>query len=338
MGIVLFIFFSSFIMHLLLIKYGHKFYYKKFYYSEVQNINPNSTSRIGGFNIFFIFFLISILINNQSLLWFFFASFILLPALMEDLGIIIKALYRFYSTLLGSFLIVFILIETYPNFDLGILNIVLNNNIFQIVFFTFALTAMVNGQNIIDGTNGLSAFTSLTIYSSLLYLGVEINDEVLIQKSIIIITLLISFLLLNYPYGKIFLGDMGSYFLGLYAGYLVIDTYGKNNQLASWSAVIILFYPIMEVIFSYFRKIFEKKSPLKPDSGHLHLKIFFLISKREPNRLLYNSIVAPILSIIWLTPFFLFTLTLSFPEYSLLALIVLVGVYLVFYYLIPRVK
>ena len=267
-----------------------------------------------------------------------FALIILLPALIEDLGYFIKPIYRFFLILLGSFLIIFYLIDAYPQFDFGMFNVITNNHYFQIVFFTFALATVINGQNIIDGTNGLSALTSIVIYSSLLYLGFFLQNQMLISQSTIIIILLISFLLFNYPFGKIFLGDMGSYFLGLYAGYLVIDVYGKNPELSAWSAVIILFYPTLEVLFSYYRKIKTGISPFQPDNLHLHLKLFFLLSKGETKRRQFNALIAPFLSIIWLTPFAIFTFAIHFSHFSFLALFFLLLMYLFFYYSIPMVK
>ena len=47
--------------------------------------------------------------------------------------------------------------------------------------------------------------------------------------------------------------------------------------MPSWSAAVILFYPTFEVVFSYFRKIKNKKSPLLPDKHHLHLLIFQIL-------------------------------------------------------------
>ena len=37
---------------------------------------------------------------------------------------------------------------------------------------------------------------------------------------------------------------------------------------------VILFYLFYEVFFSFCRKAFKKKSPVKPDSNHLHMLIF----------------------------------------------------------------
>ena len=148
--------------------------------------------------------------------------------------------------------------------------------------------------------------------------------------------ILISFLLFNFPFGKIFLGDAGSYFIGLLGGYLIIEIFATNPQLPTWSAVIILFYPALEVIFSYFRKIYSHQSPFLPDNKHLHLKIFYLLSQgaTKPSRL-NNALVAPFLSIIWLSPLAILPISLVLPHLSLMFLAGLVLVYLFFYFSIP---
>lgn len=330
-------FISSLILNMIVMKYGYLIGKDKSTIQQIQDIHEGFVSRLGGLIIVIIFFNFNLFYKDDDLLLFYvFSSMILLPALLEDLGYKIKALYRFFFILIGSFLIVTVCIEFYPQFDFGKLNIIANNHFFQVIFFTFALATVINGQNIIDGTNGLSASTSLVIYSCLLHLGMVIQSEILITQSILIIALLTSFLIFNYPYGKIFLGDMGSYFLGLYAGYLVIDTYGQNSQLSAWSAVTILFYPTLEVLFSYYRKIKSGRSPFLPDNEHLHLKLYFLISKNSPMRKLYNALVTPFLSIIWLSPLVIFSFSIYFPHYSLIALLGLIFMYLFFYYAIPK--
>ena len=150
-----------------------------------------------------------------------------------------------------------------------------------------------------------------------------------------IITLLIGFIVFNYPFGLIFLGDAGSYFLGFLSCYLVVDIFARYPELPSWSAVIILFYPTLEIIFSFFRKIIQKKSPLLPDNRHLHLKIYYLFSKNKKEKRLYNALVAPFLAVIWLSPLALLSFSIQFPLWSMIILFFLILVYLFFYLAIP---
>lgn len=331
------IFITSLLLNLSLIKWGYFLLIKKDRINQIQDIHLEFASRLGGLVIFLCcgFYLFFNFPEYQIFLLFSF--FIVLPALIEDLGIVIKPLIRLFFIMSGSFLII-LNINQLPQFEFGYLNLIFNNHIFQIIFFTLAMTTVINGQNIIDGTNGLSSLTSMTIFASLWYTGFIIEDDNLMSVSFCVIILLISFLIFNFPFGKIFLGDMGSYFLGLLAAYLTIQTFANNPELPSWSAVIILFYPTLEVVFSYFRKIINHQSPFMPDNQHLHLKIYYLLSKNDHKRKLYNALVAPFLSIIWLTPLTLLPLSLNMPHLSMIVLIVLFIVYMFFYLAIPSVS
>ena len=151
-----------------------------------------------------------------------------------------------------------------------------------------------------------------------------------------IITLIIAFLLFNYPFGKLFLGDGGSYFLGFLSSYLVVDIFSRYPELPAWSAVSILLYPTLEVIFSYFRKILQKHSPFLPDNLHLHLKIFYLISNKRSKIHLYNALVAPLLGVVWLSPLALLPLSIKYPVWAIIIVVSLILVYLFFYFSIPN--
>tara|TARA_B100001093_G_scaffold517003_1_gene597245 strand:- start:506 stop:1288 length:783 start_codon:yes stop_codon:yes gene_type:complete len=259
-----------------------------------------------------------------------------MPAFYEDLNFSIHPLIRLILIFAGCMLII-INLEYLPKFEL-IFDSFLNNNYFQIIFFTICLATVTNGQNIIDGTNGLSALTSIAIFGSLLYIGLYVNDDQVINISIIVINLLVCFLLFNYPFGKIFLGDCGSYFIGLLAGYLTIYTFGKYPELPSWSAIVILYYPCQEVIFSYFRKIINKKSPFSADNLHLHLKIYHLLqSDRSPSKL-FNALVSPFLSILWISPLALIPFAIQNHFLAIMAVILLAFIYAFLYFSIPEPK
>lgn len=332
---VILFFLSSLIISLIFLKI--KFFQQKNISDQIQDIHLGNPSRMGGLTIVLCFFAYLILYIDylNNLIWY--SLIIIFPAILEDIRINIKPTIRLITIFIGCLLLILNLNDL-PQFDFGSLNLIFNNHIFQIVFFTLAMTTVINGQNIIDGTNGLSAFSALSVFASLLYLGFYLNDVLLIQISTIMMTLIIGFLIFNYPFGYIFLGDTGSYFLGITSSYFIIRTFGLYPELPAWSAVTILFYPTLEVIFSYFRKIFQKKSPLYPDNLHLHLKIYYLISEDKKKSRLYNSLVTPFLGVIWLSPLALLPFSLQHPIWSILILFFLMLVYFFFYFAIPNPK
>jgi len=117
---------------------------------------------------------------------------------------------------------------------------------------------------------------------------------------------------------------------------LTIYVFGKYPELPTWSAVVILYYPCQEVIFSYFRKIYDKKSPFTADNKHLHLKVFFLLQSNKKPSKLYNALVAPFLSILWLSPLALISFSIQNHILSILAVILLGFIYIFIYYSIPN--
>ena len=133
---------------------------------------------------------------------------------------------------------------------------------------------LMNGFNFIDGLNGLGSFNFLSIILSVLYVGHFYDDIFIVNLSALIIVFAIVVFFLNFPFGKIFLGDSGSYIYALFSGALIIYLFQRHSQLPTLLAMVILSYPITEMLFSIFRKIFLKYSPMRPDVDHMHHLIF----------------------------------------------------------------
>ena len=329
------IFLLCLICNLLFIFFNKYLTFNNFKNNQVQNIHINPTSRMGGLSIFIIWSYCSLIYFNQQMIIILFSTLFIIPAIAEDIGFVIKPKIRLIGIFLGSFLII-LATKKLPQFDFEPLNHILNNYYFQIIFYSFCLSIVINGQNFIDGVNGLSAFTSVSIFISLLYFGIIFDDQELKNKSAIVIVLLFSFLILNYPFGKIFLGDTGSYFLGFYGGFEVIQVLSKYSEIPTWTAVTILFYPTLEVVFSFTRKLLKNTSPFKADEYHLHFLVYRLISRKSYRNTLSNSLVAPLLSVIWLTPIATLPFSLKLSHISLFAVFFLVLIYVFFYILILK--
>ena len=325
-------FIISLIGNFIVMKYGNKFSFTKS--SQVQDIHHGKIPRMGGLIMIIVTFIYMLLSQNISSFFFLCSLLILIPALLEDFGMNIKPSIRFCLILLATSILVLNL-KVLPQFEIEFLDFILNNNYFQVIFFSLALATVVNGQNIIDGTNGLSASTGVIIFLCIALVSYECGNFQIFRNAVLMVALLVSFLIFNYPFGKLFLGDSGSYLIGLMGGYWVIEIFAENPQIPTWSAAIILYYPTLEVVFSYFRKIFNNHSPFHADNKHLHLKLYFLISKMNKSSRLYNALVAPFLSIIWLSPLAILPLSLMAPHFSIFLNGALVLIYLFFYYSIP---
>lgn len=328
--------------------------YPKFFnadiYSSLQAIHVDKTPRIGGLLIFlgissFFFFSKSNIIGAEEsdlfrmLLGF--GGLLLALTIVEDILHNTKPIYRFLSISLATFLFFYFNDYPLPVIDLPILNDILSIPFFALLFFSFAVISISNGFNLIDGANGLASMTAFCALSCILFLSVVAQDNAIAVVTCIYLTFVFIFLVFNYPFGKIFLGDSGAYFLGFSIGILLIILVGRNPDISPWNAILILSYPAIEMIFSFLRKIFyEKKSPFKPDCHHLHLKIYFLMrdSGLIRGKKRNNSLVMPFTSIVWATPLLLMPWVYEHHVLVILFTILMFIGYAGFYAAIPRTK
>jgi len=311
---------------------------KKYY--GIQKIHKGSVPRLGGLAIYFCS-LLYLLSNDQN--YYDFYSFFLLSllpliaiSLKEDLFHNVSAYTRLIIIIISSTVLMYFSDFNFPVIQIYGLDFILQNKIFNLIFLSLCLTILANGLNIIDGTNGLLSFTAILQLISIAYLSFVVKDYQLIKLIIPYIIFISIFLLFNFPFGKIFAGDLGAYLFGFINGFIIIYFFGKNDDLLSWNAALILFYPIFEVLFSYIRKINCGKSPFMPDSNHLHLKAFFYLEKKLANSKLANNLTFFVLLPLILMPSLL--IPYVYDDFFLLlsSILLMIIIYLTLYYLIPK--
>ncbi len=314
----------SFFVFLLISKFSHKI--KNGILLDKDFIKPQAfhdvpITRSGGLGIMIclsIFFGIYYLIYSEILY-----NYILLSASMflvgflDDLRINIKPFKRLLLMIFSLlFLIYFLPIEIFY-INIPILKTLLKNDVFAAFFALLCFLFIINGANLIDGFNGLLTINILIINIILVYINSN-NDN--IQFSFLIISqiiILLSFLLFNFPSAKIFLGDGGAYILGSIVALNIIITNNLNPDISSFFFCTLLFYLFFEVFFSFFRKIYQRKSPIHPDDSHLHMLSYYKISsiygKTKGNFL--NSCLINIIYLILIFPGLYFLESPSLSKY-----------------------
>tara|TARA_B100000676_G_C17922265_1_gene756172 strand:- start:362 stop:1006 length:645 start_codon:yes stop_codon:yes gene_type:complete len=155
------------------------------------------------------------------------------------------------------------------------------NPIFSKLFVLLCFLFIINGANLVDGFNGLLTIHLLIINIILFFINLNNGHEDLTMIITVQIIILTCFLFFNFPSAKMFLGDSGSYLFGSLVAFNVVNTNNLNPQISSFFFCIILFYLFFEVFFSFFRKVYLKRSPLKPDTKHLHMLSYNFLNKAQ---------------------------------------------------------
>ncbi|MBU3677814.1 MAG: glycosyltransferase, partial [Chitinophagaceae bacterium] len=124
-----------------------------------------------------------------------------------------------------------------------------------ILITMIAILGLINGTNMIDGFNGLSSGVCFIIFTTYFIVAWNVGDMSMAYICLVIMAAILGFLIFNFPFGKIFLGDGGAYLLGFLLA-LVSILIVKNNpgKISPWFALVSLIYPVWEVIFSFTRR------------------------------------------------------------------------------------
>jgi UDP-GlcNAc:undecaprenyl-phosphate GlcNAc-1-phosphate transferase len=150
-------------------------------------------------------------------------------------------------------------------------------------FTVFIGVGAINAFNMSDGVDGLCGTLTLVALTGL---GLSASLAGSESDLLLILTLvggLVGFLLFNVrlPHRKqaiVFLGDAGSYLLGLAVVYLAIRlSQGADRAIAPVTALWFCMLPLLDTAGMILRRLRRGASPFRPDREHLHH--VFLLAK-----------------------------------------------------------
>jgi UDP-N-acetylmuramyl pentapeptide phosphotransferase/UDP-N-acetylglucosamine-1-phosphate transferase len=162
-----------------------------------------------------------------------------------------------------------------PGFDATLESVAVS-----VLFTAFAVGGVANAVNIIDGFNGLASGTVTICLIALGLIARECGDAELARMCFVVCAVTIGFFLLNFPFGKLFLGDGGAYLLGFMLAWLAVTLLHRNPTVSPWAILMACAYPVFETIFTIVRRIWARSHPGEPDSNHLHSLIKIAIASR----------------------------------------------------------
>ena len=243
-----------------------------------------------------ILFLISSinLFYEKNLIFCLIIFLIFLVGFLSDNRIINSPKIRIFFQSLIVFIAVYSLDIQISSTRISVLDKLIDVKIIGIIFCVFCLMILINGSNFIDGLNGLLLGYCLIILfilakSDLLYL-------IQIEKNLLLFFFLSVVIMLFFNFFNLFyLGDGGSYSIGLVLGYLLILIYNFSNNISPFFIILLLWYPCFENLFSILRKNKFKNSPIIADDKHFHQLLFFYIKKRFLKSALFSNNCSSIL-------------------------------------------
>ena len=237
-------------------------------------VSSTNTPTSGGLFLILFFFIFKTQLGLINILYLFLIFLVGFSSdRIKNVSPLIRLFFQIFITLMFVLNTQTLIIDV----RIDIINQLLNQSIYLPVIFTvFCFIVLMNGTNFIDGINLNTIGFYILVYSIILI--VSVSNDLLIDKSfnIKIIFFLIIIYVMNFL-NKLQLGDGGSYLIGFFTAFYVINFISQNPLASPYFAVLILWYPCFENLFSISRKIYQKKRISDADNLHLHHNIFLFL-------------------------------------------------------------
>ena len=245
-----------------------------------QKFHRRPVPRVGGVGILAAMLsgaLLAQLMNSplSASIWLFLAC--ALPAfgagLAEDLTKKVSPAKRLWATAASAALGAWCLDAVIRRTDIPGVDLLVQMPIVAVALTLLVVSGVANAVNIIDGFNGLAAMCALIMLLALAYVGLQLNDRLVVTVALIAAGATLGFFVWNFPAGLIFLGDGGAYLLGFVIAELGVLTIARHPTVSPLYPLLLCAYPIFETVFTMYRRKLKGNSSSHPDGIHLHTLI-----------------------------------------------------------------
>jgi UDP-N-acetylmuramyl pentapeptide phosphotransferase/UDP-N-acetylglucosamine-1-phosphate transferase len=268
--------------------------YTSEYIGGVQKIHDRRTPRIGGLGIYLaIIITFNIELNEKNSILntiIYSGSIPFLFGFVEDVTKQVGVIARLFATMIAGIVGWAVTGITLTHIGVEIIdNYLLKNQITAILITAIAVGGISNSVNLIDGLNGLASSVLIILHLAIGIIAYSSGDTQLFIACITLAAAICGFFVINWPWGKIFLGDGGSYYCGFSLAWCCIMLVERNITISPFAALLICIYPFTETIFSIYRRLIRRRQITGPDTHHLHSLIYRRYIKKNINVINRNS-------------------------------------------------
>ncbi|WXT99900.1 MAG: putative undecaprenyl-phosphate N-acetylglucosaminyl 1-phosphate transferase [Catillopecten margaritatus gill symbiont] len=278
----------------------------------VQKFHHHPTPHVGGLAVFLSLSMGCFLLPVE-------AREVLLPVLLVAVPVFVIGLIEDFTadiSPLWRLIFIFIAISVsffYFNVGVSVLGFVwvddlLSYPLIALVFTLLVVGGAVNSINVIDGYNGLMSGYAMLVSTAMAVVAYQLGDMVIVQLNLLLVASLLGFFVLNFPSGKLFMGDGGAYFIGFMLSMIGLIFVSRHAVLSNWFVLALLMYPMYELLFSIYRKkVIHGTLASQPDAFHLHMLIHkaMVVANPNGNKVWNNSKTSPylwVLSLVSIVP------------------------------------
>ncbi len=247
--------------------------------------SPNSKPALGGISFYVIFlfaFIVTILISpktsdfNVKTIGILIATTIAFIMGLADDAFNTQALFKFLTQIICSVIVIFS----------GHCVTIFENQFLNYLITVFWVVGLMNSINMLDNMDGITSIISLVICLFMVALNVSKFNTIgyITILNLGILGALCGFLVYNFHPSKMFMGDTGSQFLGLFLAIMGIDSCWNVSlapsihhfQLYNFVLVFLVFLiPLVDTSTVIINRVWAGRSPFVGGKDHTTHHLFF---------------------------------------------------------------
>ena len=140
------------------------------------------------------------------------------------------------------------------------------------VFTVLFVVWVVNLYNFMDGMDGFAGGMSTIGFTTLAVLCAQRDASMLAAVSSVVAAASIGFLLFNFPPARIFMGDLGSSFLGYLCAVMMLSA-RNSASVPLWVSVLVFSPFIVDASVTLVRRIVAGERPWRAHRGHFYQRL-----------------------------------------------------------------
>jgi UDP-N-acetylmuramyl pentapeptide phosphotransferase/UDP-N-acetylglucosamine-1-phosphate transferase len=153
------------------------------------------------------------------------------------------------------------------------------------------VAGFTNAYNFMDGVDGIAGSQAIVAGIGWLGIGYAIQDPFLVAAGAVIAMASLGFLFFNWPPASIFMGDVGSSFLGFVLAALAV--YAATQSPAAGTAGLLVVWPfVFDTAFTIVRRTGRRENLLEAHRSHLYQRLVLTGVSHRTATLLYAGLAA----------------------------------------------
>ena len=243
-----------------------------------RKVHSKPVPLVGGFAIFLTMAIVILLatpFGREAIPLLLACGLLMVAGLVDDWNGLSPAI-RFVFQIVACCIMIFAGGAVLTDFGSLMWDGVLSLGWFSVPITIFAALGVINAFNMVDGIDGLSSMIFIIACAAMAWLALQSGHDTSAALLVIAIGSVFAFFLLNarLPWNqraRVFLGDSGSVFLGLFLAWQFIDLgNGDDRAFEPMTAVWLLGIPLLDTLRLMWQRWRRGDSLFAADQFHLH--------------------------------------------------------------------